>query len=172
MNQPPTDLFAYGMDELLYNGRSGAVNASDTSRERADTEDATGVTTARVNAVLDQLKLRPDGMIWPELAAVLKLHHGQISGCLSMMHKGGLVFALRDKRSRCHPYVHSAYRASYGDRLRLDAPVKTKATLEREALDVLLKAVDDLLEAQTWETIKATRVARALHLNAERGPHA
>jgi len=168
MNQPPKDLFTYGMEELLYNGRSGAVNASDTSRERADAEDEGGVTTARVNAVLEQLKLRTDGMTWPELGAVLKLHHGQISGCLSMMHKSGLVFALREKRSRCHPYVHGSYRDIYGDLLRLDGPVKTAATAEREALDVLLKAVDDLLEAQTWDTIKAMRVARAVHLTAQR----
>lgn len=157
------DLFAYAMDELLYNGRSGAVNASDTSRERADAEDAAGTTQARVNAVLEHLKMRRDGMTWPELAVMLKLHHGQISGCLSMMHKAGLVFALRAKRDRCHPYVHSAYRHVYADSQRIDQPVKTKATQEKEALEALLRAVDSLLDAQTWETIRALRTARATH---------
>ena len=157
------DLFAYAMEELLYNGRSGAVNASDTSRERADSDDAEGTTQARVNAVLEHLKMRRDGMTWPELAAVLKLHHGQISGCLSMMHKAGLVFALRAKRDRCHPYVHAHYRSSYLETERIDQPVKTKATQEKEALEALLRAVDSLLDAQTWETIRALRTARATH---------
>lgn len=162
MTQQP-DLFAYAMEELLYNGRSGAVNASDTSRERADEEDAGGTTKARMDAVLAQLKLRRDGMTWPELAALLKLHHGQISGCLSMMHKGGLVFALRAKRSKCHPYVHSAYRSLYPDNARIDQPMKTKATQEKEALEALLCAVDALLDANTWDTIRALRTARATH---------
>lgn len=162
MNQQP-DLFAYAMEELLYNGRSGAVNQSDTSRERAAAEDADGTTRARMDAVLAHLKLRRDGMTWPELAAVLKLHHGQVSGCLSMMHKGGLVFALRAKRDRCHPYVHAAYRSSYLDTERIDEPVKTKATQEKVALEALLRAVDALLDAQTWETIRALRTARATH---------
>lgn len=157
------DLFTYAMQELLYNGRSGAVNASDTSRERADQEDKDGSTQERINLVLEQLKLRRDGMTWAELGAVLKLHHGQISGCLSMMHKAGLVFALRTKRNRCHPYVHAAYREIYGPLERIDAPVKTKATQEKEALQTLLVAVDALLDAQTWETIRAVRAARATY---------
>lgn len=167
MNHPTQDLFAHAMEQLLYDGKSGAVNQSDTSRERAEAEDADGTTSARMATVLDQLKLRRDGMTWPELSAVLKKHHGQISGCLSMLHKGGLVFALKEKRDRCHPYVHGAYRHTYADRERLDAPVKTKATAEREALDTLLIAVDALLDAQTWETIKAVRVARATHMSVQ-----
>lgn len=157
------DLFAYAMDELLYNGRSGAVNASDTSRERADRDDAEGTTQARVNEVVQHLLLRRDGMTWPELAAVLKLHHGQVSGCLSMMHKAGLVFALRAKRDKCHPYVHVSYRDTYAETERIDRPVKTKATQEKEALEALLRAVDAILEANTWDTIRALRTARATH---------
>lgn len=162
-NPQQPDLFAEAMEELLYNGRSGAVNASDTSRERADAEDASGETSRRVQTILEHLQLRRDGMTWPELAAVLKLHHGQVSGALSMMHKAGLVFALTAKRNRCHPYVHARYRQIYGDHERIDQPARTKAGAEKEALAALLVAVDALLEAQTWETIRALRVARATH---------
>ncbi len=142
--------------------------ASDTSRERADQEDKDGTTANRFNRVAETLKLRKEGMTWFELAAVLNLHHGQISGSLSMLHKGGQVFALRKKRSKCHPYVHIAYRDTYPAYQRLDEPVKTKAKVEREALVGLLIAVDALLQTQTWDTVTALRVARAIfqtHLN-------
>lgn len=162
MNKDP-DLFAYAMESLLYDGRSGAVNASDTSRERADREDSDGTTANRVEKVLEALKLRKDGMTWFDLAALLNLHHGQASGCLSMLHKGGLVFALREKRDRCHPYVHAAYRNIYPVNERFDEPMKTKASQEKDALVGLVGAVDALLKSQTWDTIMSLRTARALY---------
>ena len=157
------DLFAYAMQNLVYDGRSGSVLASDTSRERAELEDSNGTTANRANDVLETLKLRRDGLTWFELAALLNLHHGQASGCLSMLHKGAQVFALRKKRGKCHPYVHIAYRNLYPASERLDEPVKTKATIEREALAGLLIAVDNLLQSQTWDTITSLRVARATY---------
>lgn len=159
----PSDMFDYAMQELLYNGRSGAVVDSDTSRERADREDRDGTTAERVEAVLRHLRLRPEGMTWAQLGAVLKLHHGQISGCLSMMHKAGLVFCLRKKVDRCHPYVAAEYRDRYSSDQRIDAPARTKASQDKDALQQLLRAVDDLLQCQTWETIRALKSARALY---------
>lgn len=164
MGEQP-DLFAYAMEHLFYEGRSGAVNASDTSRERADRDDVDGVTTARAKLVLDHLKMRREGMTWFELAAVMNLHHGQASGCLSMLHKAGLVFALRSKRGRCHPYVHIDYQSRHGADQRLDEPVKTKASYERDALNALLIAVDDLLKSQNWDTVRALGAARAIYKN-------
>jgi len=161
--EPERDLFAEIMPQLIYGGRSGAVTESDTSLERAEIEDEAGITQLRAEAVLEQLKLRKDGMTWFEVAALLKLHHGQASGCLSVLHKNGEVFALRTKRRRCHPYVHARYRELYSDGERLDTPVRTKTSVEREALDALLVAVDDLLQRQTWDTINSLRTARAVY---------
>ena len=162
MSEQP-DLFAYAMENLLYEGRSGAVVASDTSRERADRDDADGVTSARALQVLTQLKMRREGMTWFEMAAALNLHHGQASGCLSMLHKAELVFALRTKRGRCHPYVHIDYQSLYSADQRFDGPVKTKASHEKDALNALLIAVDDLLKTQNWNTIRALGTARATY---------
>lgn len=162
-SQPERDLFANYMETMLYDGQSGSVRASDTSRERAEIEDDAGITAKRAEQVLEHLKLRREGLTWFELGAMLKLHHGQISGCLSMLHKSGVIFALKQKRNRCHPYVHSAYRHLFSADQRLDEPVKTKATEEKDALNALLLAVDELLQAQTWNTIRALQTARALY---------
>lgn len=147
---------------LPYDGHSGAVTASDTSLERALEEDASGTTAARCNLILEHLRTRPFGMTWAELGAALNLHHGQVSGALSMMHKQGLVFALRTKRNRCHPYVHAAYKANHSADKRIDEPVRTRASQERDAYRQLLQAVDALLEQNQWETIRQLRIARAL----------
>ncbi len=162
-NEAEKDLFANYMETMLYDGRSGAVQASDTSRERAEIEDESGVTAKRAEQILEHLKLRRDGLTWFELSALLKLHHGQTSGCLSMLHKSGVIFALKQKRNRCHPYVHDAYRHLYGADQRLDEPVKTKATEEKDALNALLIAIDELLQSQTWGTIRALQTARAIY---------
>jgi hypothetical protein len=146
---------------LPYNGHSGAVTASDTSLERALAEDANGTTAARCNLILEHLKMRTHGLTWAELGAMLNLHHGQVSGALSIMHKNGQIFALRAKRNRSHPYVHACYRDLYEPTHRFDEPVKTKARQEREALQELLEAVDALLDQTTWDTIRRLRVARA-----------
>lgn len=147
---------------LPYDGHSGAVTASDTSLERALKEDADGTTAARCNLILTHLQMRPNGLTWAELAALLNLHHGQVSGALSMMHKNGQVFALRVKRNRSHPYVHARYRSIHPSSDRFDEPVKTKARQEREAMQELVEAVDALLEQNTWDTIRRLRLARAL----------
>lgn len=162
-NSSEQDLFANYMEAMLYDGQSGSVRASDTSRERAETEDEAGVTAKRAEQILEHLKLRREGLTWFELGALLKLHHGQASGALSMLHKSGVIFALKQKRNRCHPYVHSAYRHLYSADQRLDEPVKTKAAEEKDALNALLVAVDELLQSQTWNTIRALQTARALY---------
>lgn len=91
-------------------GRSSGWSGSDTSRERAERDDATGVTSERQRFVLSLLGNRgPAGLTWHELAESTGMHHGQASGVLSNLHQGGRVARLSDRRGRCHPYVLPEY---------------------------------------------------------------
>lgn len=144
---------------LPYNGKSGHVALSKTSTARALHEDATGVTGKRQLAILDVLERAEYGKTWSELGGDLNLHHGQISGALSVLHNAGRVFVLRRERNLSQIYYHCKYRASFGDYERLDFPVKTAHTKATEALDALLLAVDRLVDCQTMETVAAVRHA-------------
>lgn len=155
------DLFTKPVErQLPYGGHSGHVANSETSTERAFAEDANGETSQRLTNILAALHKYPEGLTWVELGARFDLHHGQISGALSTLHRLGEVFMLKAKRDRCHPYVHAAHRPIHPPDFRLDAPAKTRATEEREAREVLLIAVDTVLRCQSWETIRALGEAR------------
>jgi hypothetical protein len=129
------------MTSLPYDGTAGFVRRP-ASEERARAEARDGTATARQNAVLAYLRDRgPVGATWAEAGDALGLHHGQISGALSVLHLAGEVFALRKKRNRSHVYVHGRLRESFLPDQRMDRPVKTRATVldekAREALSVL-----------------------------------
>ena len=88
-----------------YNGTSG-WKGSDTSRERAVTQDKTGVTSKRQGAALALLAARGvAGLTWNELAELLELHHGAASGVLSVLHKTGHVARLSVRRGKSKVYV-------------------------------------------------------------------
>lgn len=95
---------------LPYAGSSG-WSGSDTSRERADRDDSTGKTTKRQREILRYLRRRENiGTTWKELADWYGWHHGQASGSLSNLHKGGLIVRLKDtRRDRCAVYVLPEY---------------------------------------------------------------
>lgn len=125
-------------DFNTYAGTSGFVNQP-ASKDRANREAATGISSERAKLVLRFLEIRnPDGMTWQELGHAMNLHHGQISGALSNLHKAGEVFMLRKQRNRCHPYVHAMYRDLYPAHQRIDAPVKTKTNQRLAELENLL----------------------------------
>ena len=166
MIEPKTlwDVFAEERDGdragLPYNGHSGFVAGSDTSKARALDEDDSGVTSQRMADVMETLRLRPQGMIWAEVGKTLGLHHGQVSGSLSMLHKIGQIFMLKAKRDNCHIYVHLGYKENYGASERIDEPAQTRSGAEKDARKVLLAAVDLLLEATTFDTVQGLRDAR------------
>lgn len=90
---------------LPYAGTSG-YSGSDTSERRARSEDASGITSARQSATLHALTdAGPAGLTWHELAGRLDWHHGQASGALSTLHRGGLVARLTISRNRSKVYV-------------------------------------------------------------------
>lgn len=94
---------------LPYVGSSGHAG-SQASRERADRQDMDGTTSERQKETLRYLMWRRgDGATWHELAAHLGVHHGASSALLSVLHKGGLIYRLQDKRDRCHVYVLPQY---------------------------------------------------------------
>lgn len=74
---------------------------------------------------------------------MLSLHHGQVSGALSNLHRKGHVFMLRQKRDRCHPYVHWSHVEQYDPVDRIDEPTQTFANqrrnVERLILDEILR---------------------------------
>jgi len=154
---------------LPYNGKSGHVAASKTSTARALYEDASGVTGKRQIAILEALETAEFGKTWSELGNDLNLHHGQISGALSVLHNAGRVFALRRERNKSQIYYHCKYRTSFGDYERLDFPVKTAHAQTTDALDALLLAVDQLLECQTMQTVAAVRHANEMYKAAKHG---
>jgi hypothetical protein len=89
---------------------SSGYAGSDASRERAEREDSTGVTSRRQRAVLRMLATYGSvGVTYSELGLRLNLHHGQASGVLSGLHKVGAIARLADKRHRCHVYVLPEY---------------------------------------------------------------
>ena len=136
---PIGGLFAYP-DQTF-----GHVNR-DTSTERATTEADNGTATERALRILEALHHQTGGLTWNELGEQLGLHHGQVSGALSNLHKNGRVFMLRTKRGKSHPYVHNRYRNAYLDDERYDTPAQTRANkireTEREIIDVLLAEYD------------------------------
>lgn len=112
---------------LPYNNTEGYVSRQ-ASRERAVEEAVSGIAAQRQRMVLAYLmRCGERGATWKEASTALNLHHGQISGCLSALHTGKKVFMLRQKRGRCHPYIHADYRSAYHDGQRFDEPAKTRS---------------------------------------------
>ena len=98
---------AVSLPETPYAGTSG-WSGSQTSRERAEGEDAEGVTSERQQTVLALLRGAGfEGMTWREVVqAEPKWHHGQASGALSTLHKTGHIARLaKERRQRCSVYV-------------------------------------------------------------------
>ena len=136
------DLFSVINDDdvLTYNGTTGAVNQP-ASQERAKREATTGTAKDRAARILELLEHQPNGLTWKQLGALMNLHHGQISGALSNLHKSGHVFMLQKQRERCHPYCHANWRTNYKPDERIDQPTQTQAGKRRNDLERLLELV-------------------------------
>lgn len=92
-----------------YAGSSG-WSGSDTSHERADRDDGSGVTGRRQRQVMDLLGESGErGITWGELAHILDVHHGAASGALSVLHKDGRIARLADRRAGSKVYVLPQY---------------------------------------------------------------
>lgn len=134
MSYPDDSLFAYG-------NTAGFVSPG-ASRERAVEEARTGVFTKRARQILDLLERHPEGLTWKELGTALGLHHGQISGALSNLHRREMVFMVAKQRDKCHPYCHVKFRDRWGLLDRIDHPSTSAANvarrIEKELIEHLL----------------------------------
>jgi hypothetical protein len=140
MTEQP-DLFSITDDDALtYNGTAGAVNQP-ASQQRAKREATSGAATERARLILAVLAELPQGATWKQLGAVLGLHHGQVSGALSNLHKSGHVFMLHQQRDKCHLYCHAQFRVNYTTDERIDEPAQTKAGKRNQDIQQLLDAI-------------------------------
>lgn len=130
-----------------YPDGSGGYVDRPASRARAMREIHNGKFSARQKMILSLVeRAGGDGMTWQEVGKELGFHHGQVSGCLSNLHRHGYVFMVAEQRNKCHPYVHFKFRVSYKDDAVYDEPVKTKTTQRLEALEQLLSACIDAVD--------------------------
>lgn len=91
--------------ELPYAGTSG-WSGTDTSKERANQADSSGVTSDRqYDTLLAAKTMREKGITVTELCDISGWHHGTASGVLSVLHLAGKLDRLVEKRNRCHIYV-------------------------------------------------------------------
>lgn len=125
------------VEQLPYNNTAGYVDRP-ASVERAASEAADGIASRRQRAIHDVVVAGGRaGRTWREIQTLLPdLHHGQISGALSCLHRLGVVFAVEERRNRCHPYVATAHRSTYLDFEVYDRPVKTASTRRLDAIDL------------------------------------
>jgi hypothetical protein len=163
MSEQP-DLFSVGDDDALpYAGTAGFVSQP-ASAQRAQSEARSGEATARARAVLAHLEAHPTGLTWKELATLMNLHHGQISGALSNLHKSGHVFMLHAQRNRCHPYCHAKHRVNYPPAARIDEPAQTKAGKRKDDLEQLLILVQTGIKMGRINDSEVTKLVNQLHL--------
>jgi hypothetical protein len=114
---PPPDVRPSGqvrrpefIGSFPYAGTSGYAAGSDTSEERARTEDADGRTSKRQARIMGYLDANgTHGATWFEIAEALRLHHGQASGALSGLHRTKRIARLAERRGRCAVYVLPGY---------------------------------------------------------------
>lgn len=160
--------------ELPYAGTEGFVGRP-ASAERARRNAQDGTSNDRQHRVLRYLEEHPGGLTWVELGEVLRLHHGQVSSTLSVLHQAGKVFQLRLKRGRSHPYVHAQHRYLYIADERYDQPTRTNASLLQSRIDtaeaVLEVALDQGESRGAPIAEPEARLIRAA-LNALRGEDA
>lgn len=103
------NLFDDGVPVLPYAGTSGH-SGTDTSKERAKRQDTSGATALMQRKILELLQKQKDyGVTWDEAGHYFNLHHGTVSGALSVLHKRGYISRLKQRRNRCKIYVLPNY---------------------------------------------------------------
>ena len=93
-----------------YPDGSSGHSGSDTSKERAEREDASGVTGWRQQRILQTLELRGGrGRTVGEVEQGMKMGHGAASGALSRLHRAGHVVRLKERRNGQEVYIHPKF---------------------------------------------------------------
>ena len=143
------------VDPFQYNGSSGSV-PRDTSVDREMADRESGATSLRAKRFMYLLEAAGEnGLTWKEMGEAYKdryamaLHHGQISGMLSNLHRDGSVFTTQHtKRDNSHAYFHCCIRYIFDDEVRHDHPVQTKAGIRKASLESLVAHIKLLNDHQ------------------------
>lgn len=94
---------------LPYAGTSG-WSGSETSRQRAEDQDKSGVTGERQRVVLRHIERAGErGLTVQQLRRFTGWHHGSVSSALTNLHKAGAIQRLSEVRDRCKVYVAPEY---------------------------------------------------------------
>lgn len=133
------------MTELPYNGTEGYVRGSETSRDRAVAEAENGTASERQQRVLEMLDKSPSGLTWSEAGRLLGLHHGQISGTLSVLHRAGKIVQLKKKRGNSAPYLAMRFLELYHPAEVRFLTASTSAGDRRRALEKVADAARGLV---------------------------
>lgn len=132
---------------LPYAGTEGYAG-SDTSKKRAFQEAINGTASKRQRYILilaERAKER--GITVAELRDT-NLHHGRVSGALSVLHKVGKLSRLSEVRGRCKVYVLPEY---VNDRPTEPHGVVHKA--DKETLDAATLIERDLQRTQDYDAL-------------------
>jgi hypothetical protein len=135
-------------------GKTSGWSGSETSHERAVSEDADGTTSARQEMVYRHVAWwKETGVTVAKMRENTGLHHGQASSALSVLHKEGRIARLTERRDRCAVYVLPEYvngreTAAPGRQARTPEPV----TLTAEEALVLSNVRRNL--AYGWSTTR------------------
>lgn len=138
-------------DQQPYGSKGSGWSGSDTSRERAEREDAEGITGWRMAQVHNIVRLSAKkGMTCAELEQSLGLGHGAVSAALTRLHKSGHLTRLQERREGQEVYVRWQYidgrpESSYRPNIGLVKEV----SVDRQITNLQLKGVfgdlDDLI---------------------------
>ncbi len=88
------------------NGHGSGHAGNDTSRERMEHNDATGITSLVQRAAYAQLgALKSEGMTVAEFEDLTGIGHGQVSSAFSHLHRAGKIKRIKMRRKRHEIYV-------------------------------------------------------------------
>ena len=143
------------INPFQYGGTGGSVQRQ-TSIDREEYERNSGETKARAIRFMTIFHDYGEmGVTWKEMKDhyktryTVELHHGQISGLLTNLHKDGKIFiAASNRRDGCFAYMHSAQKPYFKD--RFDSPVQTKAGMRKAALEKFVKQVEIITREMEW----------------------
>jgi hypothetical protein len=93
---------------LPYNNTAG-WSGTDTSKARAEENVYSGREENRQLRILRMLHSNPNGYTWKELSEETGLHHGTVSGILSVLHKTEKIIRINTVRNRCKVYMHPVH---------------------------------------------------------------
>jgi ribosomal protein S25 len=112
------------------NGNGSGHAGNDTSRERQETNDATGVTSRLQRAALNMVKRAgSEGITVAEFEDQTSVGHGQASSAFSHLHRAGHIRRVKHRRKRHEIYVLPGYvngreESPYRPRLKPEKPAR------------------------------------------------